>query len=203
MYIDHFLTAFVISLVGSLPLGVLNLTTVEIALKQTILQAFYFASAAALVEFGQALIALKFSTLFADNPSLEYWINVFVVPVFLGLGLYYWFLDDEVKQKKREGFSSFGRGIMLSLINPLAIPFWVAWGTIAHANGWLVLENLPIIVFILGISLGSLATLMLFALFARLVAARVEKLNRCMNEIIGVVLFSLGLYQLYRVIWVL
>ena len=116
---------------------------------------------------------------------------------------YLFFQNDNVEQKKKEGISSFGKGIMLSLINPLAIPFWVAWGTVAHANGWLILKNVPITIFVLGISISSFVTLMLFAFFAKLVAAKMQKLNRWMNEIIGIVLLLLGFYQLYRVIWVL
>ena len=76
-------------------------------------------------------------------------------------------------------------------------------GAYSHANDWLTLENVPITIFVLGISIGSFVTLMLFAFFAKLVAAKMQKLNRWMNEIIGVVLLLLGLYQLYRVIWVL
>ena len=81
MYFDHFYIAFIISFIGSLPLGVLNLTIVEISIKRTLIHAFYFALAAALVEFVQAFIAIKFSTLFADNPSLEYWLRLNLLAV--------------------------------------------------------------------------------------------------------------------------
>ncbi len=199
MLFNHFWVGFTISFIGSLPLGVLNLTIIDISLKRSLWQAFYFALAACLVEYGQAFIAIKFSSVLATYPDLTYYINLFVIPVFLGLGLYYFFKQDEPTEQQKEPSSDFSRGLLLSLINPLAIPFWVAWGTIGHAKGWLVLENLPITIFVLGISLGTLATLMLFALASKLVIKKVATINKWINEIIGVVLIVLGLYQIYRV----
>lgn len=199
MLLSHLWTGFAISFIGSLPLGVLNLTIIDISLKRNLWQAFYFALAVCIVEYGQAFLAIKFSTVLTTYPDLKYYINLFVIPVFIGLGLYYFFKKEATDEQQKTPSSDFGRGLLLSIINPLAIPFWIAWGTIGHAKGWLVLENTPIAVFVLGISLGTLSTLMLFALASKFVIHKVALVNKWINEIIGVVLIILGIYQTIRV----
>jgi threonine/homoserine/homoserine lactone efflux protein len=192
-----FLIAFAISFLGSIPVGVLNLTIVDIALRKSFKQVLMFATASALIEYGQGFIALKFSSLFETNQNLAFYIDLIATPVFFILGIFY--LRKHGKPpKKEETISDFKKGLLLSIVNPLAIPFWVVWGTVGLGKGWLTMSNSSIAIFTLGISMGTFATLLLYGLAAKPIIEKIEIVNQRINQIIGWVLIILGLLQLFK-----
>lgn len=194
-----FFIAFIISFLGSIPVGVLNLTIVDIGLRKSMEQVLMFALGAALVEYGQGFIALKFSSLFETNQNLEFYIDIIATPIFFILGIYY--LRKHGKPPKRqETISDFGKGFLLSVVNPLAIPFWVVWGTISFGKGWLSITNASIAIFTLGISSGTFLTLLLYGFAAKPIIERIEIVNQRINQIIGWTLIILGLVQVVRII---
>jgi threonine/homoserine/homoserine lactone efflux protein len=193
-----FLIAFTISFLGSIPVGVLNLTIVDIGLRKSFKQVLLFAAASALIEYGQGFIALKFSSLFEANQNLEFYIDLIATPVFFILGIIY--LRKHGKpQKKEETISDFKKGLLLSIVNPLAIPFWVVWGTVGLSKSWLTMSNTSIGIFTLGISMGTFATLLLYGLAAKAIIKRIEIVNQRINQIIGWVLIILGFIQLFKI----
>jgi len=201
-FINHFFLAFGVSYLGSIPPGVLNLTIIDISLRRKIFRAYYFALAAALVEFGQAYVALKFSDFLQVNPQIECYIQVLVVPIFFGLAIFYFLPKGPPKHKKakEDTSSAFLKGLLLSLANPLAVIYWLVWGTYFSQQGWLILTDEYILMFILGISLGSFATLLTYAYLSKLILSKMKSFNRWINEIIGFILLSLAVYQTYIVI---
>ncbi len=196
-FINHLLLSFGVSYAGSIPPGALNLTIIDVTLRQKMKQALYFSLACGLVEFFQTFIALKFSDYLSLNPKIGCYIQVLVVPVFLGLGLYNFLQKDPPTQQEvdEEQSPAFVKGIALSLANPLAIPFWLFWSTYFSQKGWLVLSNEYIAIFSIGVSLGSIATLMTYAYLSNLILSRIKSFSRWINEIIGGILIVLALYQ--------
>lgn len=195
-----FIVAFGISFVGSIPVGVLNLTIVDIGLRKSFYQVLLFALAASIVEYGQGFIALKFSSLFEANQSLELYIDLIATPVFFVLGIMY--LRKHGKPpKKQEAVSDFSKGLILSIVNPLAIPFWVVWGTVSFGKGYVTMDNVSIAIFTLGISLGTFVTLLLYGLAAKPIAEKVEVVNQRINQIIGWTLIILGILQVGKIVW--
>lgn len=194
-----FFIAFGISFLGSIPVGVLNLTIVDIGLRKSVYQVVLFALAVSLVEYAQGFIALKFSSLFETNQNLELYIDLFATPVFFVLGIIY--LRKHGKPpKKKEAISDFGKGLLLSVVNPLAIPFWVAWGTVSFNKQWLTNDNLSIAIFTVGISFGTFVTLILYGLSSKLIIEKIEVVNQRINQIIGWTLIILGMIQIIRMI---
>ena len=196
--------AFGVSFIGSIPPGVLNLTVIDVTRTQNIYKAFYFALAGGLVEFGQSFIALKFSDFLALNETVNCYIQVLVVPIFLILSLYFLFKKDKseggTREVKEVPGDSFIKGFILSVANPLSIPFWLIWGTFFVQKGWLVLTDINILVFCAGVSLGSIATLICYALLSKFILSRIKALNNWINQLIGFILLSLAAYQIYLVI---
>lgn len=197
--LTSFLIAFGISFLGSIPVGVLNLTIVDIGLRKSLYQVVLFALAVSLVEYAQGFLALKFSSLFETNQNLELYIDLFATPVFFILGIIY--LRKYGKPPKRkEAVSDFGKGLLLSIVNPLAIPFWVLWGTVGFEKQWLTNDNLSIAIFTIGISLGTFVSLVLYGLFSKLIINKIEIVNQRINQIIGWTLIILGTIQIIRIV---
>lgn len=197
--LSHVGLAFLVSYIGSLPFGVLNLTTVDIAIHKGMLKAFWFALAVVLVESIQAFIALFFSGFLTENPQIEAGIEIAIIPIMFFIGVYY-FRKKPNKEKHADDFSSFGKGIILSILNPLAIPFWFFWGTIFTVQKLLIPSLFYILCFVLGVVVGSLCALMTYAYIGKLIATRLQLINKWIDKIIGVILMGLALAQLIRLV---
>ncbi len=195
-----FLIAFFISFLGSIPVGVLNLTIVDISLRKTMYHVFMFALASAIIEYGQGFIALKFSSLFEANENLSFYIDLIATPIFFVLGIFYLRKHGKPTQPQ-ERISDFSKGLLLSIVNPLAIPFWVVWGTIGYQKSWLTMNNWSIALFTLGISLGTFIVLLLYGLAAKSIIEKIEIVNQRINQIIGWTLLTLGTIQVFKIAW--
>lgn len=206
---NHILLGFGISFVGSLPLGVLNLTAIEIAVARRFYQVFLFALGAIIIEYGQAYIALRFSDYMLSNPSINYVIQVGVIPLFFTIGVFYLISGyKKQKEKKRPLKTSsksekkvppFFKGIGLSMINPLAIPYWLAVSTSLKAAGQLNSNWEYTHCFLLGIVSGTFVALSLYGSVGEVLETKLKRFEKYFNSLIGLILVGLAIWQIYRV----
>jgi threonine/homoserine/homoserine lactone efflux protein len=92
--------------------------------------------------------------------------------------------------------SGFRRGIVLSILNPLALPFWIAVTAYLNVQGWISFHsNAQLHSYLLGISLGAFVLFMLVAYLARQMESLVKSESK-IKLIPGFVLLALGLYAL-------
>ena len=92
--------------------------------------------------------------------------------------------------------SGFRRGIILSILNPLAMPFWIAVTAYLSVQGWIVLpDNSHLHSYLFGISLGAFALLILVAYLAKRMVLLLKPGSK-VKLIPGFVLVALGLYAL-------
>ncbi len=159
---------WLISFLGSLPLGTLNITAFHIAALENIKEALLFALAVVLVEVVVVRITLGFS----NTINLKSRLFSYTLPVAITLLLYLaissFLSSNDHTDLLAEPYlfslirSSFLLGLLLSITNPMHIPFWMTW------NGVLIekrtLDNGPGMYpsYLLGIGLGSIAGLMPF-----------------------------------------
>ncbi|MGB0864698.1 MAG: LysE family translocator [Saprospiraceae bacterium] len=202
VYISHFLLAFAVSYVGSIPPGMLNLTAIEITRTEKLIGAWLFALACGFIEFFQGFLALKFSDFLTANQQIECYIQVSVIPIFLILSIIYFRQKPPKTQKEQSNTNktAFYKGIVLSLANPLAVIFWLVWGTYFSQQGLLILDNWHISIFMFGVSVGTVATLMTYSFLSEIILKKIGSFSRWINQIIGVILLSLVFYQIYIVI---
>ena len=89
----------------------------------------------------------------------------------------------------------FYKGIILSLANPLAVIFWLVWGTYFSQQGWLILDNFHISIFMLGVAVGTISTLLTYSLLSKIILKSIGSFSRWMNQIIGVILLFLWFFS--------
>lgn len=197
--VQTFLIAFVFSFLGSIPPGTLNLTMLRLGLEKKMNVAWRFALAAALVEYPYAWIALVFEDWIISSPVIINNFKLISAVVMITLGV----LTVRSAQKPlRDGEqvreSGFSKGLILGILNPLALPFWIGITAYLKNQGWITLSNTPEIhSYLFGISLGAFALLILTAGLARK-ATTVFSPNAKVKFIPGVVLLLLGIYALVQ-----
>lgn len=195
----QFLVALGISFVGSLPLGVLNLTAVAIRIRQSVRALIAFSVAAALIEWLQVWVSLYLVNHLREQTGSWAWAEYGAVLLFWGIGIYY--LRSPQKTKKAHQLpSGFSQGVFLSLLNPLAIPFWIFWGFSVVQWGHSLTHYTEQLLFTIGVALGTLLALLGFGLLGHVLKDRLPAFERYLNQLIGWTLISLGTYQLFRLV---
>ncbi|MEM6722931.1 MAG: LysE family transporter [Bacteroidota bacterium] len=198
----HLLSGFILSFIGSLPLGVINLSVAETTVNKGVKPAIWLSIGAALIEFLQAFIAVKFTNLFNDNPSLTDTIQYLAIPLFIGLSIYYFRQEPAVpgqKQTLSEG-RAFFKGVFLSVINLLAIPYWIFYGTYLAGKGLLYRQDIYLLLFSAGVMLGTFTLLMLYCRLSLLVVNKIQRAAALSYQFLGYVFLAFALYQVVNLL---
>jgi threonine/homoserine/homoserine lactone efflux protein len=188
-----FIVGFVFSFLGSIPPGTLNLMVLQLGLERKIKTALRFALAVSIVEYPYAWIAVEFEQVITSSPAImknfELWGAIIMTTIGV-VSLWTVRKPSTISVKLQD--SGFRRGIILSILNPQAIPFWIALTAYLKFQGWIdISTGWRLHSYILGTSLGAMALLTLLALLAKRVASSFKD-NRIIRMIPGLVLLTLG-----------
>jgi len=195
LYLQAFLMGFVTSFVGSIPPGTLNLSVLQLGLERKTKTALRFALAVSIIEYPYAWIAVKFEDWITSTPAVveNFQLITAIVMTLLGiLNLISARRPSVTPSKFSE--SGFRRGIVLSILNPMAIPFWVAITAYFKVHGWVDLSTEGLVhTYVFATSVGAMALLTLFVFLANRLAVYVKD-NVIVKLIPGAILLVLGLY---------
>lgn len=194
-----------LSFIGSLPFGIINMTVAHTALQRGMKAAIMVAAGAALIEFFQVLVALKFSWLFSADGSIQVYLRFFTLVVFWAAGIYFFFFakckaeppDSARPLRLRNHFS---RGMFVSSLNVMAIPYWVFYGAWLTTEGVLEHNQSSVLIFSAGTVPGTFTLLLCYALLGDRILSKHEKVTRWVNRSIGVIFIALGIYQIFKVL---
>ena len=125
--IANFIIAFIMSFAGSIPPGTINLTAIQLGLEHKTKKAIRFSVAAAIMEYPYAWIAVKFEKLITSSPAITENLGLLTAVVLICLGVISLWPRKESGPEQYSGFakSGFRKGLILGILNPLAIPYWV------------------------------------------------------------------------------
>ncbi|MCB0838435.1 MAG: LysE family transporter [Bacteroidetes bacterium] len=197
----HFFLGLISSFLGALPLGTVNLSVVDATVNKNFKAGLNISLAASFIEILQSSLALYFGMQISEQLSTNIYTRIFVFILFASLGMMFFTRKRKSCEKdfSRKDIPDFFKGIILALINPQALPFWVfviTWFQSAHLleldpHGQMTL----IVVFLVGIWAGKFLALLLFGVLSVVIVRKVQVLSQWMNKIIGGVLLSLAMYQ--------
>ncbi len=199
---DHlivFAIGFFFSFIGSIPPGTLNLTVLQLGLQEKVAVAFRFALAVAIVEYPYAWIGVQFEYFLSKAPFILANFKLIAAVVMITMGVIN-LLPAKQQSEFSQKFnaSGFRRGMVLSLLNPMAIPYWMVFTAYLKAEGWINLSSASLLhAYVFGTSIGAMALLSVLILFAQRVASYVQG-SKLVRIIPGVVLLVLGAYALYQ-----
>lgn len=188
------------SFVGALPLGMLNLTVLQLSLANRQKQALAFSAGAVLVEFCQIFTTFLGMNLLLTIPRLNNVLAIISIPILLFLG----FKNLKNKPTTEGGNltekSAFYQGVILSFANVLVYPFWLLWGNLFVQNGWLNPTPLAYSIFAFGASLGTLGAFVLFIFLGNILWKHLKSVQNTTNRLIAMAFFSFAAFQIYNVV---
>jgi threonine/homoserine/homoserine lactone efflux protein len=195
----NFLVSFFFSFIGTIPPGTLNLSILQLGFENKTKIAWRFAIAAALIEYPYAWLAVKFEQVITSSPVIIANIQMITAIVMIIIGVYnLWSVGRSSSATSKFSNSGFRRGILLSILNPLALPFWVATTAYLNSQLWIDLTTpLGLHSYLLGVSLGTLTLFILLIYLAKKIVSGFKQ-SDFFKKIPGIILIALGIYALVQ-----
>jgi threonine/homoserine/homoserine lactone efflux protein len=195
-----FFIAFFFSFIGTIPPGTLNLTVIQLGLDQRLRTAWRFSLGAAIIEYLYGWLAVKFDTLIISSTAMEenFKLITGIVMLVLGIGTLLTARRKPSQLIQKFNESGFRRGVVLGLLNPLALPFWIAMTAYIRSQKWIDLSSeLEIHTYLLGVALGGFALLMSLAYLANKIVVYFQE-SGFLKKIPGYTLIVLGIYAIMQ-----
>src|SRR3978361_1407178 len=154
-----FFWGMMVSFLGSLPLGTLNVLAMKISVEEGIKNAIYFSFGSLLTEMIYVRISLVGINWIRKQKKLFQWlewITLFIV-VALAVGSFMTAMKHHSSGQPVDNnlpdIHRFLLGISLSAISPMQIPFWFGWSTVLFTKKILQPNNSNYNLYIVGIGL--------------------------------------------------
>ncbi len=199
-----FLVGMMVSFLGSLPLGTLNIAAMQISVTDGITAALFFSLGSLLVEVIYVRISLVAMDWIRKQERifriLE-WVTLLIV---LALAVFSFYAATHPKVDKNivlsSSLPSFVLGLVMSAVNPVQIPFWFGWSTVLFTKKVLLPRNDHYNTYIIGIGLGTLIGNCVFIFGGRLIASRINNNQHILNYVIGSIFLITALIQLWKIV---
>ena len=181
-------TAIIITIIGALPFGLVNLTVLDISFHRNKIAALKVAHGAAWIEVLFGLTALITGSLIAQYTKDHQVVQtlVLIIPALVGSAFLLKKNRSEAKTTKKD--HGFLKGMMLNLISIQVLLYWLFAMTYFNTRWEPEFNILFIALFALGIWIGKMGVLWVYALLSQKIFSRFGFLAKNINRVIGVVL---------------
>lgn len=200
-----FCWGLLISFLGSLPLGTLNVAAMQIGIQESITQAIYFSIGSLLVEMIYVRISLVGIDWVRKQKKLMKimeWLTLFII-LALALGSFIAAANNGGESKNvilQNNMHRFLLGMFMCAINPVQIPFWFGWSTVLFTKGILKPVNSQYNGYILGIGIGTLLGNFVFIFGGKWLVQRIANSQQYINWVIGGIFAVTALIQLIKML---
>ncbi|HMT96902.1 MAG TPA: LysE family transporter [Ferruginibacter sp.] len=200
-----FLWGLLISFLGSLPLGTLNVAAMQIGIQESIKDALFFSAGSLMVEMVYvrlSLVGIDWVRKQVKLMKAMEWITLGII-LALAIGSFMAAAKDGGDAKNvflQNNMHRFFLGAFMSAINPVQIPFWFGWSTVLFTKKILEPSRLQYNGYITGIGLGTLLGNAVFIFGGKWLVASIKNSSQYINWVIGGVFTITALLQLWKML---
>jgi threonine/homoserine/homoserine lactone efflux protein len=198
-----FLWGLLISFLGSLPLGTLNVAAMQIGIQESIKNALYFSFGSLLVEMIYvriSLVGIDWVRKQEKLMTIMEWITLLII-IALAVGSFVAASKGGGGEKNivlKNNMHRFLLGMVMCAINPVQIPFWFGWSTVLFTKKILQPKNSHYNTYIVGIGLGTLAGNAVFIFGGKWMVERIANSQQYLNWVIGGIFSLTAVIQLIK-----
>ncbi|WP_162126368.1 hypothetical protein [Flavobacterium phycosphaerae] len=188
---------FLVSFIGSIPLGYMNVIGFEIYNQQGITATSLYLLGVILVEFLVIYFTLIFAERLAANKKLTKSIEAFSVVFMVVLAAVFYFSSNSKKPLTTSfDYIPFVMGIVLSCLNFIQIPFWTGWNLYLLNEKYIEVSGIRKYGYVFGTVFGTFCGMLTLILTLHYFATNIQFLSQyLMQMIIPLVFLGLGLFQ--------
>ena len=197
-YLQCFGAGLLISLSGSLPLGNLNVSAMQIAAKDTVNKALWFAIGVTLIEMVYLKVTLGVVDVLAGYERLFYFFRIIsiVLLIVMALGSFFVARSSDAGHIVLDGKrSKFVLGLLMSTLNPMQIPFWFGWAVYLLSHAVLVPISGAYNIFTVGAGAGTFIALLVFIFAGRKFSGFMLRNHKAVNISMGFLFVIMAVYQ--------
>ncbi len=189
-----------VSFIGSLPLGWLNLLAFEIYSNNGINEMFEYLLGIVIIEAVVIFITLKFAEQIAQRTKIVRRIEVFSIAFLLMLGL----ISLVELQNSDPDFSKYilyaplAAGLICSVMNLMQIPFWLGWNIYLLGNSYIFRGQKNEILYTISCMFGTIVGMSCFVLLMDSASEYADNAEvPFVKYSIPVIFFLMAVYQFY------
>jgi len=191
-----------ISFLGSLPLGTLNIAAMQISISDGVTQAMQFSLGSLLAEMiyvRLSLVAMDWVRKREFFFKMLEWITLAIVLI-LAASSFYAAMSPTVKENVflSSPLPKIILGFSMSAVSPAQIPFWFGWSTVLLTKKILLPQNKHYNFYIVGIGFGTLLGNCVFIFGGRLVADKLQNSHQIINWVIGGIFLLTAVLQIWK-----
>jgi threonine/homoserine/homoserine lactone efflux protein len=193
-----------VSFLGSLPLGTLNIAAMQISVHTGVTSALYFSFGSLLVEMVYVRLSLIGMNWVRNQKVLFRWLEWITlgIVVLLAIGSFIAAVkkSDASNIMLDNDMHPFLLGLFMCAISPVQIPFWFGWSTVLFTKGILLPKNSHYNLYIVGIGLGTLMGNCVFIYGGQWIVDQLRANMNILNWIIGGIFTLTAIIQLIKIL---
>ena len=199
------IVGFLVSFVGSIPLGYLNIVGFQVYQKTNITQLCYYLLGVVLVEAIVVYVTLHFAHRLNLNQKWKRWISIFSI-LFLLLLAYYFYSSSSKVDNNHTQFEDLLKyptlliGLFLSCTNFAQLPFWMSWNLYLVNGNYIYKGQNSNWFYILGTFLGTFFGMLTLILGIEKISNSGIIHQNTISNSIPLVFIGLAFFQVFQLI---
>lgn len=200
-----FITYFA-ALAGVIPPGLINMSVAKTCVEHGRKNGLFVAIGASIVVVFQALIAVLLARYIFGNPFVQNMLLRTGLVIFLIMAIFFFIKAKKGKVKnvtisENRKLKSFGKGLMISALNVLPIPYFCALGAALNVSGKVEYDVVAISFFVLAAAMGTFTVLYLYVVFFARIMKSSQSFNKYSNYFMAGLMVLLMIVTLIRTIY--
>ena len=199
------LTGLLVSFIGSLPLGTLNVAAMQISITDGVGAALQFSLGSLVAEVIYVRVSLVAMDWIRKQVRLLLFFDWLTLGLLLALSAssLYAATHTSVHHGNLILSSTLPKvllGFLMSAINPVQIPFWFGWSSVLLAKGFLSPKNSHYNFYIIGIGIGTFLGNCVFIFGGQLVATAISSNQQIVSTVVGIIFLVSAGWQLFKLL---
>jgi threonine/homoserine/homoserine lactone efflux protein len=200
-----FFTGMLVSFLGSLPLGTLNIAAMQISISDGITAAMLFSAGsltAEIIYVRLSLVAMDWVRKQEKLFKILEWVTLAIVLALAVSSFYAALHPSETKNAilSKTNLPHYILGLSMSAVNPIQIPFWFGWSTVLFTKKILLPRSDHYNSYIIGIGLGTFMGNCVFIFGGLFVASRINNNQHIVSWVIGGFFTITAIVQLWKIL---
>ncbi len=205
--LKNFFAGIVVSFVGSLPLGYLNIIGLNIYIADGGTHLLFYLLGIIVIEFVVIAITLYFAKWLIQQKKLIFWLELITVVFLIFLAGNFYFATGSLEQTNL--ITPVGKtlpeififGVVLSALNVVQLPFWAGWNIYLLDNKYIQAGKLSTAFYLIGALAGTLSGMIFFAIVAsQALQFAPQFLEGKTHLLIPILFLSLAALQVFKMV---
>jgi len=200
-----FILGLVVSIIGIIIPGMLNMTIAKISVNENRNQALRFAFGAILVVFFQAFLGTYFAKFLDANPVFSEGLKKIGTLIFITITIVFTILGMQAHKKNKitvgieNKKNRFFYGMALSAINMLAIPWYAFTSLLLSSKKWFYYDIISILMFSMAAAFGTYVVFYWYAVFFKKIEHKLVFIVKNMNFFIAFLTGLVAVSSIYKI----